>query len=400
MIGSLQQPVGKLSDVSIVALLGARVVYGAERANIDVLRRMKERGARVTCLVREEDWEEIRALRERLDTNGIDWRRSPWPNYPKLGWITNFLCRTPSAVIGGNAKLKEVCREVGATHLHLYNPFDVVAFWPAIRNLTLPLIYRCGDFPADHNAFYRLAWRLLAHRLSHLVTPSNFVKKMIISKGISARKISVLPSPPPARICASNFKAPETPDAGPRFAYMGQISAHKGVVELIEAFALVKKEISTASLLIAGSLESGFAHKLATRVKSSPDYDDVHFLGNVEDIPGMLTCCDAHVAPPIRPEPYGIIVVEAKAAGLPSIVFEGGGLSELVADGQNGIVVRDKTAVGLAAAMLEYARDPRRRIADGVRAKASLTEALEVDRFTERWEEVYLAAAINTPRTN
>lgn len=386
-----------LSHVSVVALMGSRAFFGAERANIDVMRILREHGARVTCVVRPEHWPENIALQKMLVKNGLDMRTSPWPDYPLRGWLKSFIRKTPLAVWRGNRRLAEICAEVNATHIHCYNPFNYIAFSFALSKSNLPLIYRCGDFPTTHNAFYRYAWRRLARSVEHVVTPSAFIKGLLLEQGIEAEKISVLPSPPPARSIFQSFSSP-APRRGLRFGYIGQISEHKGVRVLLEAFRQVLETHEDASLTLAGPLRSDFAKSCVAFCEADEKLrGKVFFLGGVEDVQGFFGDCDVHIAPTLHVEPYGIVAVEAKSACRPSIVFAGGGFSELVVHEREGLVVEQKDIAGLIAAMKVYLDNPSIARDHGAQARRSLDERLKVDQFADRWVDVYHRSSQTKP---
>ncbi len=85
---------------------------------------------------------------------------------------------------------------------------------------------------------------------------------------------------------------------------------------------------------------------------------------------------------------YGLVVVEAKSVGRPSIIYPSGGMAELVEDTVDGLVVPDKTVGGLARAMRSYAADPGLAAAHGLAAAESMTK-LELGSFSRRWREIY-----------
>lgn len=96
---------------------------------------------------------------------------------------------------------------------------------------------------------------------------------------------------------------------------LGQIRLHKGVGLLVEAaLALYRAR------------------------------NDIRSLGYVEDIPGLLASADIHGAPSVGEEPFGLAVVEAKLAGIPSVILASGGVTELVEHSRGGWVSRAKTA--------------------------------------------------------
>ncbi|MHB8519795.1 MAG: glycosyltransferase family 4 protein [Limisphaerales bacterium] len=65
------------------------------------------------------------------------------------------------------------------------------------------------------------------------------------------------------------------------------------------------------------------------------------------------------VSPVLRPEPFGLIGLEAMAHGKPVIAFAGGATEEWLADGKTGIVVRHRSPAALSAAIAELLRQPQ-----------------------------------------
>ena len=58
-------------------------------------------------------------------------------------------------------------------------------------------------------------------------------------------------------------------------------------------------------------------------------------------MPDLMRQCHVHVCPSRWEEPYGLVAVEAKTVGIPSIIFPSGGLKELIEHGTNGYLVYD-----------------------------------------------------------
>jgi len=73
-----------MMNINILAPMGSRSYFGAERANIDLLARLQQRGAKVLCLVRHEDWPENLVIRKALDERGLAWMPAPFPDYPSI----------------------------------------------------------------------------------------------------------------------------------------------------------------------------------------------------------------------------------------------------------------------------------------------------------------------------
>ena len=81
-------------------------------------------------------------------------------------------------------------------------------------------------------------------------------------------------------------------------------------------------------------------------------------LGFREDVDTVLGAADALVVPSTRPEPLGLVALEAGAAGLPVVASAAGGVAEAVRDGVSGLLVAPGDPAALAAALARLAADP------------------------------------------
>jgi phosphatidylinositol alpha-1,6-mannosyltransferase len=115
--------------------------------------------------------------------------------------------------------------------------------------------------------------------------------------------------------------------------------------------------------------------------------DIVHFVGPASeaDQPGWYAAADVFVMPNrndgVDFEGFGIVFLEAAAAGLPVIGGQSGGVPEAVAEGVTGRLVDGENLEELTSAMRSYARSPDERKAAGSRGRLRV-----VQEFT--WEIV------------
>ena len=389
-----------MTEIKILAPMGSRSFFGAERANIDLLWRMQQRGAEVLCLVRHEDWPENIAMRAALTARGLAWEQAPFPDYPSIRYWRHWprvAIETPWRYWRLNRCAEQAIRRCGFTHLHLFNPFQAASLFRAIARTDIPVVYRCGDHLPRHNMFYRRVWSWLSARVAQFVTESDLIRSEFSQVGVDPDQVRLFRTPPPARHVEAALTLPITEgyELATKFCYIGQFAEHKGIDVLLQAFATVLEQFPSDKLFVAAPIADEFARSTVERWSRLADSGAIWFLDAVEDIPGLLSACDVHVAPTLTQEPYGLVVVEAKAAALPSIVFAEGGLAELVVDGQEGIALTEKSPHALADAMLVYCRDPARAKADGRRAHASLTDRLKVDQHDDAWLQVYAETAVD-----
>ena len=307
--------------------------------------------------------------------------------------------RNPFAYLLGNLSLRRTMRAFSPTHIHLFNPFYAAAFYETLRSTSIPIVYRAGDAPTVHNVFWRAMWRFIRRRAKHFVADSHFIKGELMASGVDAARITVLYAPPPQRVQPPAVEIPPAADRTgvARFVYVGQLTAAKGVDVLLEAFRRLQTPEPRPHLLIAGRISdwSGddWARTLRDRALADPEIGDrVHFLGLVENAPELIRRCDVHIAPSIREEAYGLVVVEAKSAARPSIIFRNGGMTELVEDGVDGAVLSEKTTESLALAMRLYAERPELVEIHGHAALVSM-QKLGLTSFARSWKEIYEGAS-------
>jgi glycosyltransferase involved in cell wall biosynthesis len=260
------------------------------------------------------------------------------------------------------------------------------------------VVYRAGDTPIVHNAFWRALWGAIVLRSSHFVADSHFIEKALLDSGVAPEQVSVIYAPPPTRKNVVPVRLPETlrGDGLFRFIYVGRIEARKGVGLLVDAFRAVLMDYPECRLIIAGPISSWAGDLWARKLRDDVERDEhlsraVAFVGQVEDVPGLMKQCDVHVCPSIVEEAYGLVVVEAKSVGIPSVVFPSGGLPELVRDGIDGVQAADKTLSALEEALRSYLGAPLVAAQQGAAARASL-HRFGFDSFEDRWVGVYRQA--------
>jgi glycosyltransferase involved in cell wall biosynthesis len=154
-----------------------------------------------------------------------------------------------------------------------------------------------------------------------------------------------------------------------RFLYLGRLEPHKGVADLLLAFGRLRKTGIQAELLVAGGGSlSGMVAEAAAADSA------IHYLGHLsgERVWDAYTQADVFVLPS-RVEPWGLVVNEAMAAGLPVIVTDRvGSAADLVEKGVTGIVVPGENVDELERAMKALASDAVLRGTMGSAAKAAI----------------------------
>lgn len=372
---------------------GSGIVFGSERGNIEALVALKNEGCDVLCLVRPEDW--AADVRAALEAAGLDTVVCPYIYEWRRGYTVNFFAHNIFAFPIANLLFLLAAANYRPTHVYAFNAFWILNFLPALTLLRTPLVYRAGDEPSVHNWFFRWLWRVVANKGKRFVANSEFIKKSLIANGVDPERITVIYNKPPTRFTEAPLALPAELTQREKFnvLYVGQIIETKGVRVLIDAFKSLAADYPNAALWIAGPISEtwdgdAWARALRQSVSEDPVLKDrVYFLGYVENTPALYRAAQIHVCPSLANEPLANVVMEAKEAGIPSIVFRSGGLPEMVSHGVDGVVCSEKSAQALADALALYMKDPERAAAEGKAARASLSK-FHIDAFSRRWRQV------------
>ena len=379
----------------VLSLFGSRVIFGAERENIEVLAALRDQGAEVLCVVRPESWNAH--VTDALTARGLACTTAAHVDGWLSGWGLRILLRNPIAFVRGNWRVYRTIRSFKPTRIHAFNHFLVFSFWPALMLTRVPLVYRAGDVPVRHRLIWRLVWRFIVRRTKRFLAVSQFIATKLKDAGVPPARIEVIYAVPPARVSRASFSVSRDsfssgtvpPAAGAQdIVFVGQIIRDKGPHLLVEAFRSLAQRFPSSRLLLAGRVSDWegdvWARELRDGVTRDADLQSrVIFTGFVEDVPALLQGRLVLVAPSLIEEALGLVVLEAKRAGLPAIVFPSGGLPEMIEQGATGFVCTTRTPDALANDLARYLADPSLAARHGAAARASLAQ-FGVDSFGGR----------------
>jgi spore coat protein SA len=123
--------------------------------------------------------------------------------------------------------------------------------------------------------------------------------------------------------------------------FSGRVIPRKGVSELIKAANIVHKHIPRTKLVITGSGKASYVKSL--KMQAHRLRVPAIFTGRIsyQKIHHMYRLADCFVCPSQRHEAFGLVNVEAMAAGVPVVASNIGGIKEVIKHGQNGFLVQN-----------------------------------------------------------
>ncbi len=151
--------------------------------------------------------------------------------------------------------------------------------------------------------------------------------------------------------------------------YLGRMEQRKGVATLLQAMALLQRQSPHVRLNIGGN---GPERPSLERLAAELGLANVRFLGYVpsDDLPTLLQEADIFCAPATHAESFGIVLIEAMAAGLPMVAAANEGYAEVMAAHPANLLVPAGDARTLAAALQVFVDAPEYRRTVGERNSA------------------------------
>jgi len=163
---------------------------------------------------------------------------------------------------------------------------------------------------------------------------------------------------------------------------IGRLEPRKGHDCLIEAMAILVKRLPNVLLLIAGHDSWGYGVNLGRRIDELGLKDRVRLIGFQDDVVSFLNTLDVF-ALATNSEGFGQVVIEAMAAGKPVVTSEIAPLTEIVADGETGLLVESRSPQSFASAIAQLLIDPMERHRMGARGRERVTKSFTAERMTQ-----------------
>lgn len=237
-------------------------------------------------------------------------------------------------------------------------------------------------------------WHLVVDRWTQRlcrveVGNSPSVIKHLQENGIAARRLVLVPG----GIDVARFvhAAPAErstlgiPARAPLLCWVGRLDPIKGLGDLLDALALMRREMDVHLLLVgAGPLKA----QLEQHARASGVGGAVRFLGARHDVPALLRAADVFVFPSYA-EGLPNALMEAMAAGCAIVCTDAPGNRDLVTDGSTGLLCPPRQAAALAESTLRFLRDREFAVQIGKNAQNKATRDFSQNAMVDRYLRLY-----------
>lgn len=259
---------------------------------------------------------------------------------------------------------------------------------PKIVTSELSAGFSCGFFK---NIFTWFVDYLLSFMSDKVMVNGLAVKRFVVAKGIPADKIEVIYNAlTPLTIKTGDLRPEEIREAlgVPHNKYIicmvARLDKAKDHRTLLRAIQLINNK-NVVLLLVGDGEERG---KIVQWVKDCNLEENVKLLGWVKDVEQYIYASDVCVLSSLR-EGFSNALIEYMSAAKPIVATNVGGNSEMIINGETGILVPPKNPQGLAAAIDSFIKNPSLAIAMGKKAKKAIKDKFSLEQMVKDHDQLY-----------
>jgi glycosyltransferase involved in cell wall biosynthesis len=254
---------------------------------------------------------------------------------------------------------------------------------------------RLVAIPAISTAHSTNTWKHFRHS-KQIIAVSEAVRNSLIERGLDHKKITTIYNgvPPHAKTTPQertrNRMNLDLGDKDVALFMAARFIRDKGHDLLIKALAGLFQDDPSfpVQLFLAGETEGPWADHIRDLVSKHDLATRVHFLGFRDDIAEILPCMDIFVMPSRR-EAISIAILEACAAGLPTIGASVGGIPEAVDNGKSGLLFPSEDFGALALCIRKLVTNPQQRKEMGEKARQLFEKKFTLSDMVKKTLEVY-----------
>ena len=381
-----------MANAHVAVLIPGFNIFGQERALINVAEVLRQQEIEVTILLHREFGKE--ALLSAVTQRGFPSVFLPFHTIWSLGLFAKRpqeLIRNLICVRAASKKLEEIVRSREIDILIAGNWAFAYYVLPALRRLNIGFVYRHGDAPPVSNPVSRRIARAVFDRADLHVANCEFLRRKL-RKFAEIEDVTLIRNHPVGLdlIAPPTTSGRQTPN---RLLYAGQMSVHKGVIVLLDAFDILAGQYTNLELVLAGAtpgVNPRTPNSVIPRLKASIARwgDRVRYSGHVDCVTDLFTDSTIHVCPSVWDDPSPNIIHEAKACSTPTVAFARGGIPELIRTGIDGEIVVEETPERLAAAIAALINRPDAFNQARIEARKSLNEFFDYDQHARAWKAV------------
>jgi len=387
------------SSRRVLMLSSVGEMGGAERSYLELLRHLSKSFAVHACVPPESPLSRMSSL-QAVTVHQVPMRRFRRTINPfVLAGQLRALHQSSKAIV-------EICKNNEIELIHANTDSAAIMAWEVSRQANVPFVWHCRD----HRPMHGFA-RTLSGAAAAVVAISKSIREHLLREGVREDKIHLIYNgidtdrfhPPAARgqVRALVRSALMIPASRPVVLCVAAYVPWKKIEVFYQSLQLLLARVPNTLGILVGSdlsgLGAGYERDLERKrqgLNLGPEC--LQILRERDDVPDLMAAADVLVSCSEN-EPFGRVIVEAGAAGLPVVSTRSGAKPEIIEDGINGMLVEAGDAASISAACSRLLNDDGLRLTLGEAGRRIVAEKFHVRRTAGEMADLFINAAAARP---
>jgi glycosyltransferase involved in cell wall biosynthesis len=377
-------------------------LYGSDVIILEIVRRL-DRAKFYPIVVLPDDMKHVGLLSRELAAAGIEYHHLPILILRRRYLKPQGLFHTVKCAVVGTWALRKLIRQREVRLIHC-TTLSVLAGPLAAWATRTPLIAHVQEMLIDPKIIRKALHAIARYSSDKIICISDSVKAHILEDQPNAAKIievvrNSIPSPAePNRTVEEMRNELGLAEGLPVVGMIGRVSPWKGQEIFVRAAAILRSEgVACQFVAIGGVFDKERQHldRLKETIRSLDLENLVKIEGFRKDARELITAFDVFVLPSILPEPFGLVVAEAMAAGKPVIATAHGGPTEMVVEGKTGFLIPPNDPYALASAIKTLLTHPEEAARLGRAGRKRFLDHFEMREYVQRIVGLYEATLVS-----
>lgn len=363
---------------------------GAERVNLNFLKNVDRDKYDIHLILLTRPWEDENIFIKFLGGKTYPIYKVPVAIRP----ITEG--RDYFRVLRSHRKIYSILKKNSFDIVHTHGYFADIVGIPAAKMLGIPVISTCHGYISKSKSvvIYNIIDRIALKFSNRIIAVSEGIKENLLKNGIRENRIEVIVNAVPVSADPSAFRR-DRENRRARYGiietdfvagYIGRLSQEKGIKYLLEAAGSLDGSGIPLKVLIIG--DGPQRKELEDIVMAKGIEGMVIFAGFQSDIESWLPALDVFILPSLT-EGTPMALLEAMSFGIPAIASRVGGVPDVVADGENGILFEAGNSRELIQALKILFNEPSLHGKIGQNAKKTIMNKYNIHSWCRTIEGQY-----------
>lgn len=371
-------------------------LYGADMILLQLVTGLDRRRYR-PIVVLPEDMKHVGLLSRELAAAGVEYYHLPIAILRRRDFSPMGIFSLLRRLAVGTLAVRRLARRYHDPLLHGFTlaviAAPMAAFW-----LRLPLLMHAHEILLRPRFLRRFLHALAARSALKVLCVSDAVRKNILEdESWSQKKVIVIhngiSAPPEETLTRAELRRDlGVPEEIPLVGMVGRVSAWKGQEVFVRTASILRRQgVPCHFVAIGGVFDGETKHmdRLRAVVEESQVGNTLTLVGFRKNARRYMPAFDVFVLPSTLPEPFGTVILEALAAGVPVVASAHGGPPEMIVEGETGLLVPPGDPEALAAAVRSLLDDPERARRMGQAGQAYFNSHFLLQRYVSEIEQLY-----------